>query len=377
MYQSDQNGELYYMITRRLVRTRQLQPGMKIDQAVVDKSGRNLVQRGSILDNYVIDSLLKMGVMMVYIQSGEETAGDIEKSISPQARKQIERLHTDDRSKVELSDSVKTRGAEGIQFIYSNTESKELADATNNIASNLMNAINSTDAIAVDISALKTSDEYTFKHSVDVATMSMILAKQQGLSQKQIYEIGIAGLLHDIGKTKISLDILNKPARLTDEEFAVMKQHPVFGYRMIKDRDEFSNEICMAVLQHHEKMNSKGYPVGFPSDKITQYARILTIADIYDALVTERPYKSAFSQREAVEMIMSMTGELDLTAMKSFLESMILYPVDSIVELSNGEKAKVVKNNPHYILRPTVVGIKSGRVYDLSMDIKCANIIIK
>lgn len=377
MYQSDQNGELYYMITRRLVRTRQLQPGMKIDQAVVDKSGRNLVQRGSILDNYVIDSLLKMGVMMVYIQSGEETAGDIEKSISPQARKQIERLHTDDRSKVELSDSVKTRVAEGIQFIYSNTESKELADATNNIASNLMNAINSTDAIAVDISALKTSDEYTFKHSVDVATMSMVLAKQQGLSQKQIYEIGVAGLLHDIGKTKISLDILNKPARLTDEEFAVMKQHPVFGYRMIKDRDEFSNEICMAVLQHHEKMNSKGYPVGFPSDKITPYARILTIADIYDALVTERPYKSAFSQRDAVEMIMSMTGELDLTAMKSFLESMILYPVDSIVELSNGEKAKVVKNNPHYILRPTVVGIKSGRVYDLSMDIKCANIIIK
>lgn len=377
MYQSDKNGELYYMITRRLVRTRQLQPGMKIDQAVVDKSGRNLVQRGSILDNYVIDSLLKMGVMMVYIQSGEETAGDIEKSISPQARKQIERLHTDDRSKVELSDSVKTRVAEGIQFIYSNTESKELADTTNNIASNLMNAINSTDAIAVDISALKTSDEYTFKHSVDVATMSMILAKQQGLSQKQIYEIGVAGLLHDIGKTKIPLDILNKPARLTDEEFAVMKQHPVFGYRMIKDRDEFSNEICMAVLQHHEKMNSKGYPVGFPSDKITQYARILTIADIYDALVTERPYKSAFSQREAVEMIMSMTGELDLTAMKSFLESMILYPVDSIVELSNGEKAKVVKNNPHYILRPTVVGIKSGRVYDLSMDIKCANIIIK
>jgi putative nucleotidyltransferase with HDIG domain len=377
MYQSDKNGELYYMITRRLVRTRQLQPGMKIDQAVVDKSGRNLVQRGSILDNYVIDSLLKMGVMMVYIQSGEETAGDIEKSISPQARKQIERLHTDDRSKVELSDSVKTRVAEGIQFIYSNTESKELADTTNNIASNLMNAINSTDAIAVDISALKTSDEYTFKHSVDVATMSMVLAKQQGLSQKQIYEIGVAGLLHDIGKTKIPMDILNKPARLTDEEFAVMKQHPVFGYRMIKGRDEFSNEICMAVLQHHEKMNSKGYPVGFPSDKITQYARILTIADIYDALVTERPYKSAFSQREAVEMIMSMTGELDLTAMKSFLESMILYPVDSIVELSNGEKAKVVKNNPHYILRPTVVGIKSGRVYDLSMDIKCANIIIK
>ena len=125
------------MIIRRLVRTRHLKEGMKIDQSVVDRAGRNLVQKGSILDNYVIESLLRMGIMMVYIQTGEESDDDIEKSISPQARKQIERLHTDDRSKVELADSVKTRVAEGIQFIYSNTESKELADTTNNIASNL------------------------------------------------------------------------------------------------------------------------------------------------------------------------------------------------------------------------------------------------
>ncbi|MFR2470627.1 MAG: HD-GYP domain-containing protein, partial [Lachnospira sp.] len=218
------------MITRRLVRTRQLKEGMKIDQSVVDRAGRNLVQKGSILDNYVIESLLRMGIMMVYIQTGEESDDDIEKSISPQARKQIERLRTDDRSKVELSNSVKTRVAEGIQYIYANAESDQLADTTNNIASNLMTAINDNDAIAIDINALKTSDEYTFKHSVDVATMSMILAKQQGLSQKQIYEIGVAGLLHDIGKTKIPLEILNKPGKLTDDEFAVMKQHPVFGY---------------------------------------------------------------------------------------------------------------------------------------------------
>lgn len=364
------------MIIRRLVRTRQLKEGMKIDQSVVDRAGRNLVQKGSILDNYVIESLLRMGIMMVYIQTGEESDDDIEKSISPQARKQIERLRTDDRSKVELSNSVKTRVAEGIQYIYANAGSDQLADTTNNIASNLMTAINNNDAIAIDINALKTSDEYTFKHSVDVATMSMILAKQQGLSQKQIYEIGVAGLLHDIGKTKIPLEILNKPGKLTDEEFAVMKQHPVFGYHMINDKNEFSNEISLAILQHHEKMNSHGYPLGFPSDKITSYAKILTVTDIYDALVTERPYKSAFSQRDAVEMIMSMTEELDITAMKSFLESIILYPVDSIVELSNGERARVVKNNVHYILRPTVVGIKSGIVYDLSNDLSCANIII-
>ena len=113
-----------------------------------------------------------------------------------------------------------------------------------------------------------------------------------------------------------------------------------------------------------------------PGNKINPYAKVLAVADIYDALVTERPYKSAFSQREAVEMIMSMTQELDLYAMESFLQSMILYPVDTIVELSNGEKARVVQNSPHYILRPTVVGLTSGKVYELGSDLNCASIII-
>jgi putative nucleotidyltransferase with HDIG domain len=349
---------------------------MKIDQSIVDRLGRNLVTRGSILDEYVIQSMLKMGVMNVYIQTGEADPEDIEKMITPMAREKIEKLRTDDRSKVTLSDSVRERVSQGIQYMYNNTDSEDFANASNSITNDLMAAIDSTDAIAIDISALKTSDEYTFKHSVDVATIAMILAKQQGLSKQQVYDIGVAGLLHDVGKTKVPLEILNKPGRLDDSEFAIMKQHSVFGYRMIKERGEFNEEICLAVLQHHEKINGKGYPVGFTSDKITLYARLLSVADIYDALVTERPYKKAFSQRDAVEMIMSMTEELDIDAMHTFLESMILYPVDSVVELSNGELAKVVKNNPHYILRPTVVGITSGKVYNLGEDMACNSIII-
>lgn len=362
------------MIRRKLMRTRQLQPGMKIDQSVVDRLGRNLVTRGAVLDEYVIDSLLKLGIMSVYIQDGEEEEEKV--TISPTAQKNIEKLHTDDRAKVKLSNSVRERVAQGIQYIYSNAESESLANTTDSITRDLIGAIDNNDAMAIDINELKTSDEYTFKHSVDVATISMILAKKQGLSKKEIYEIGVAGLLHDIGKTKVPLEILNKPGRLDDNEFSVMKQHSVYGYKMIKDRPDFNAAISYAVLQHHEKINGKGYPMGVQAGQITKYARILSVADIYDALVTERPYKKAFSQRNAVEMIMSMTGELDMTAMKSFLESMILYPVDSIVELSNGEKAKVVKNNPHYILRPVVVGVESGNVYDLGEDLSCASIII-
>ena len=364
------------MITRHFMRTRQVKPGMKLDQTILDRTGRNLVMRGSILDDYVIDSLLRMGIMNVYIQEGEPEPDNIEQMITPEAKKQIERLHKDDPAKVKLSDSVKNRVAEGIQYIYANTESEKLSDTADSIASNLMDAINANNAIAIDISTLKTSDEYTFKHSVDVATMAMIIGKQQCLPDKQIYELGVSGLLHDIGKTKVPASILNKPARLTDEEFAVMKQHSVFGYHMLQECNEFNNDICMAVLQHHEKINGNGYPLGFDAPRITPYARILAVADIYDALVTERPYKKAFSQKDAIELIMSMTEELDIKAMKSFLESIILYPVDSIVELSNGEKAKVVSNNNSYILRPTVVGITSGRVYNLGEDMDCANIVI-
>lgn len=365
------------MIRRHFMRTRQLKPGMKIDQSIVDRLGRNLVTRGSILDEYIIDSMLKMGIMTIYIQEGTIEPEDIESKISPEIKRKIEKLHTDDPAKVNLSASVRKRVSEGIQFIYNNAESDKLANATDSIASDLMKAIDSNDAIAIDINELKTSDEYTFKHSVDVATIAMILGKQQGLSKQQVYELGVSGLLHDVGKTRIPTEILNKPARLNDDEFAIMKQHSVYGYHMLEKKGEFNKEICYAVLQHHEKINGKGYPLGFNEKQITPYAKILSVADIYDALVTERPYKSAFSQRDAVEMIMSMTGELDMTAMKSFLESMILYPVDSIVDLSNGEKAKVVKNSPHYILRPTVVGIESGKVYNLGEDLSCANIVIK
>ena len=357
------------------MRTRQLKPGMKIDQSVVDRLGRNLVARGAVLDEYMIESMLKIGVMSVYIQDGEYDPEE-ECPLSPAAQKNVEKLRTEDPSKLTLSDSVRKRVSEGIQYIYSNVDSPELVDTTNSIAGDLMSAIEDNDSVAIDISALKTSDEYTFKHSVDVATISMILAKQQGMSKQQIYEIGITGLLHDVGKTRVPNEILNKPGRLTDEEFAVMKQHSVFGYHIIKERNEYNDAILLGVLEHHEKMNGKGYPLGMADKQIGPYARILAVADIYDALVTERPYKAAYTQRDAVEMIMAMTSELDMNAMKSFLESMILYPVDSIVDLSNGEKARVVKNNPHYILRPTVVGVESGKVYDLGEDLECASIII-
>ena len=366
------------MIKRYFVRCSSLQEGMRIDQAIKDRMDRTLIARGTILDQYLIDSLKKLGLAGIYVSEGEEDPEPPkpEQLLPPEIQKTIDTLKVKDPAKVNLSESVKKRVSEGIQYLYNNPESQEFTNTASNITQNLMKAINENDAIAVDITALKTCDEYTFKHSVDVATMSMIIAKQRNMSQTDVYNIGISGLLHDMGKSKIPLSILNKPARLNDEEFAVMKKHPLLGYEILKEKKEIPQPVAFGVLQHHEKMNGRGYPLGLKSEQITPYAKIMSVVDVYDALVTERPYKEALSQRTAVEMIMSMIEDLDLDSMKSFLASVILYPVDTTVKLSNGEEARVVKNNPESILRPTVVGLTSGKVYDLAGDLSCANIII-
>ncbi len=365
------------MFKRYFVRTGSLRPGMRIDQNIKDRLDRTLVVRGTILDEYLIDGIQKRGIHGVYISEGEpEEDKEPEVPLSALARHNIEKHRIDDPVKVQLSQSVKKRVSEGIHYLYQNADSKEFADTSLKITNDLMKAIDDNDSLAVDISTLKTSDEYTFKHSVDVATMSMIIAKKMELSSKDVYNIGIAGLLHDMGKSKIPTEILNKPARLNDEEFAIMRKHSEFGYSILKDKSEFEKTIPIAVLQHHEKMNGTGYPFGCKEDMITPYAKILSVCDVYDALVTKRPYKKSFSQRTAVEMIMSMTAELDIRAMRAFLATVILYPVDSYVQLSNGEQARVVENKKEAVLRPTVVGVNSGTVYNLSEDLACANIII-
>ena len=366
------------VVKRYFVRTRDLRKGMRIDQEVENSRGHSLIVRGSYLDEYQIEALKKLNINGVYIKEGEEddNPSSVAEPTSAIAKNNISKYREADPAKVSLSVSVKKRISEGIQHLYSDTSNPHFIQTTTTITSDLMRAIDDNAAVAVDISALKTSDEYTFKHSVDVATMSMIVAKNMQMSQQDVYNIGIAGLLHDMGKSKIPLNILNKPGKLTDEEFSIIKEHSLLGYRIIKEKNEFNDSICFAVLQHHEKMNGSGYPMGVSSDKIVPYAKILSVVDVYDALVTERPYKKAFSQRTAVEMVMSMSEELDITAMRSFLSSVILYPVDSTVELSNGEKARVVKNSALSVLRPTVVGLQSGTVYNLAEDLSCANIVI-
>ncbi len=362
---------------RRYISTRVLEPGMKIDQAIVDASGRDLIKRGTFLDDFQIDYLRAKGVKGVFIVEGEPDQNDLKRIAIPEYTKRvIEKRRVDDKTMVTLSNVVKKRVGEGVKFLFENTESEDFVEKTYNISNDIISMILKNNAVAVDVNMLRVSDDYTFKHSVDVATIAIIIGRQYGLSKDQLLELGIAGLLHDIGKANIAGSILNKPSKLTDEEFEEMKLHSVYGYKILKDRGYFSDAVLSGVVQHHERNIGDGYPLGLTNDQIHVYAKIISIADVFDALVTDRPYKKAYSKRTAMEMVLATSWDLDLSVMQSFIKSVILFPVDSIVELSNGEYAKVLKNHPGYPMRPTVVEIKSGKVYDLSNDMSCANIII-
>ena len=362
-------------VKRKLVSTRALETGMRIDQSIVDATGRILINKGAYLDDFQIEYLKSKKLGSIYVSEGEPDADELEFQLPAFTRELIEKSRVEDKAKVKLNTEVVKRVGEGIQYLFSNTSDKNFTEQARNVAGELVKAISASNAVAVDINMIKCSDEYTFKHSVDVATMAMIIGKAYGLNDEELRELATAGLLHDLGKSKIPNDILNKPGKLTDEEFAFMKQHSLFGYKILKEKNQFSEAVMLGVLQHHEKMNGNGYPLGADADNIHKYARIIGVADIYDALVTDRPYKNAFPKCEALEMLMAMTSELDMQAMQSFLRSIILYSVDSLVILSNGEIAKVVENTEN-AMRPKVVGLKTGQIYDLCNDFKCASLVI-
>ncbi len=390
------------MAERVYTKTEDLQPGLRLEQEIMNDIGMVLIARGTILDDYLIDAIANRGIPGVYTSEDEPEPVEVKPKdqdafelnlldlswdlnldrppvpdAKPDVEKTISTMSVEDRARVELSEMVKERAAQSVEYMFGNTDAKDFSTATVSVVADLMRAINENNAVAVDIGVLKICDEYTFKHSVDVAAIAMIIGKQYGLGARDVYELGLAGLLHDIGKARIPKEILNKKGKLTEEEYVSMKRHSYYSYDIIRNKSEFSDRIKLAVLEHHEKLDGGGYPLKLDPPKISLYARILAVADIYDALVTDRPYKKAYPKRDAIEIIMSMTDELDIDIMRAFLKCVILYPVGSNVYLSNGEWARVVENDPNFILRPKVVSITSGKVYDLSHDVNCAHLIIQ
>ena len=201
----------------------------------------------------------------------------------------------------------------------------------------------------------KDTDEYTYNHSINVAIYSLYIGKLIGLEKERIKELCQAALLHDIGKSKVPKDILNKKGKLTEEEFEIVKNHTIDGYMLSKKVSFIGDEVREAILSHHEREDGSGYPRGINSSKINLYAKILAIADVYDALTSERSYKEKSTPFDAIEEFYNMgINKFSKPLLNIFLKNTSQLYINSKVKLSDGRIGRIQFINPKELTKPVI-----------------------
>ncbi len=244
---------------------------------------------------------------------------------------------------------------------------KEVQDTVKNIVSSIKFK---EDTRSVILEKTKRYDAYTFTHMVNVSILSVLIGMQMGIDKDDLVALGQGGLLHDTGKTKISIEIINKRGKLDPEELKQIRKHPLYGRDILLESGIRDERILAPVLQHHEKVDGSGYPLGLKEKSIHFFAKIAAVADVYDALTTVRSYKKAMIPYKAVSIILSMIKHFDPKVIKAFVNLMGIYPVGTRMRLSNGEIATVVETNVNSPLRPIVILESSLDIIDLSKDNK-------
>ncbi len=244
---------------------------------------------------------------------------------------------------------------------------KELDVLKTNVEDMISN-ITKQKTIAVNIDNLKSHNEYTYCHCLSVSILSIAIGVGMKFDEDTIYKLGMSALLHDIGKMAIPVKILDKPSKLDDEEFNLIKSHPSRGLEYLNNSGMVDPDICAGVVGHHERWDGFGYPDKLKGNQIPLFARIISVADIYDALTSNRPYRIPNTPAEAVEFLMgNCSTMLDYDIVKLFIKCVEFYPVGSIVKLNNGLDYIVLDNkNP---LRPIVSSVTNpNEVHDLFVD---------
>ncbi|MEZ0211171.1 MAG: HD-GYP domain-containing protein [Methylophilus sp.] len=215
-------------------------------------------------------------------------------------------------------------------------------------------SVNRNTHALISLVRLKTADDYTYLHSIAVSALMTSLAKELKLSETEVKQAGLAGLMHDMGKAEVPLKILNKPGSLTDNEFSVIRQHPQNGYDLLM-RANITDPVTLDVcLHHHEKMDGSGYPGHLSGDDISIYAKMGAVCDVYDAITSTRAYKPAWEPGIALKRMASWNGHFDPVVLEAFIKSMGIYPIGTLVMLKSGRLAVVVRQSTESLLKPVV-----------------------
>lgn len=205
------------------------------------------------------------------------------------------------------------------------------------------------------LSRIKDSDEYTSEHCLRVSIMAIAFGQILGFSHQELENIGMCGLLHDVGKMKIPPEILNKPGPLSDDEFKVMKEHTVLGYIFLKQHGGFDEMVSDVAHAHHERVDGKGYPQRLESERIGLYPKIIGIIDAYDAITSDRSFRDGMAPLEALGILFKERGtHFDTELVEKFIQMVGIYPPGSLVEMTNGETGIVLAANPDQKLKPKI-----------------------
>lgn len=320
----------------RRVQLENLESGMRLGKTIFTSDGRVLLTSGMELKSNFIERLRANGIHEVYVED------DISENI-------------------EISDVVcENTRLEAKMVVKSLMDNQALSGALNEqkvkeVINKIIDELLDNGDILINLADIKSVDDYTFEHSVNVCILSLITGIGMGLGIPRLRDLGIGALLHDIGKLRIPEEILKKPSQLTVEEFEEIKKHTIYGYEILKANKNISMVSAFIALGHHERYDGSGYPLPLRSRNIHQCARIVAIADVYDALTSDRVYRRKLRPHEVVEYITSLgTNHFDKEIIDEFIKYVAVYPLGTGVILNTKERGLVIKVDKAIPTRPVV-----------------------
>lgn len=341
-----------------------LKPGMILAKDIWGKSSYfPLVHANTVLQESTINRLMDKGIQGIYIECEGCEEIEVEEIIS-----------TEDKIRVtnEIGRIFKCLQAEKGNIFA-------CVESVNRIADYFVDVITKNHECLLNIIDIKNYNEYSYIHSMQVGILSTIIGKNLGYKSSKLKELATAGMLHDVGKLNIPLEILDKPGPLTDEEFAVMKKHPGYAMDKLKPCCGLSRDILDGIIAHHEKIDGTGYPNGLKEEEIHDFGKIIAVADVYDALTSDRSYRKSWKPHDTINFMMGCAGKhFDVDILSAFLLSAAAYPVGVLVALNNGLNGIVINTVAGLPLNPVVKiltpGEHHGKIFDLARDLSLLSI---
>lgn len=320
----------------RMVNINELQNEEILAREIRDIDGRMLLAKGIRLKPSYLNKLNEIGLSNVYIEDGISEGIEEEVTLCHETKSRAMLV-----VKNEMSRFVRTREVnyEEIDRMVSTILEDVLANKTG----------------LINLKDMWLKDEYLFSHSVNVCTLSVLLARRLGTETDKLKHIGIGGMLHDFGKMLVPDEIVKKPGKLTGEEYEDMKMHTIYGYEVFKKDFTVSAITKVIILRHHERVDGSGYPDGIKGDSIHDSAKICGICDVFDATTSDRVYRKAMNISDVLALFQKSSGtHFKKEFVNEFLKMIPIYQTGSIVQLNTGVIGIVVKNNESNLARPVI-----------------------